>query len=49
MGTVYEVVMKMHVVLQVTLPWVWHVQVGTNGCGWVPADLVNLEGMQTLS
>ena len=89
MGTVYEFVTKMLVALQMTLPWVWQVLVGTGGYWWVlvgtggywwvlamlwdvfeahvvgrtwwsdnacstgalirPADLVNLEGLRTLS
>ena len=44
MGTVYEFVTKMLVALQMTLPWVWQVLVGTDGYWWVPADLVNLAG-----
>ena len=31
MGTVYEFVTKMLVALQMTLPWVWQVLVGTGG------------------
>ena len=38
MGTVYEFVTKMLVALQMTLPWVWQVLVGTGGYWWVLVD-----------